>query len=119
MSTGSIKKEDLFNVIKYGHAWHSEKIKEELDKLIVMNPNGLHHSIRYDSEDKYYFIYENDCYLFAFDGKIEVRCDRENVFSSDKTFTYEIKEAKDIFNAYEHFISVTMEGEDEDEDEGD
>jgi hypothetical protein len=109
MSKDNIKKEDLLNVIKYGHAWHLEKVKEELQKLILMNPNGSNHNPRYDSEDKYYFIYENDCYLFAFDGKVEVRCDRENVFSSDKTFTYEIKEAKDIFNAYMRFNSITME----------
>lgn len=113
MSNGNIKKEDLFNVIKHGHAWHAEKIREELDKLTVMNPNGLHHSTRYDSEDKYFFIYENECYLFAFDGRIEVRCDRENVFSSDKTFTYDVKEAKDILNAYEHFNSITMENDED------
>ena len=109
MSNDSIKKEDLFNVIKHGHAWHSEKIRDELKKLVLRNPCGQHHDIRHDSEDNYYFIYENECYIFAFDGKIEVRCDRENVFSSDKTFTYEIKEAKDIERAYERFNSATME----------
>ena len=113
MSNDNIKKEDLFNVIKYGHAWHLEKIKEELEKLITMNPNGLHHSIRYDNEDKYYFVYDNECYLFAFDGRIEVRCDRDNVFSTDKTFTYQIKEPKDILSVYEHFNSLTMEDEED------
>ena len=111
MSKDNIKKEDLLNVIKHGHVWHLEKIKDELKKLTIMNPNGSNHDIRYDSEDKYYFIYETECYLFAFDGKVEVRCDRENVFSSDKTFTYEIKEAKDIMNAYMCFNSMTMEDE--------
>ena len=40
MSNDNIKKEDLFNVIKYGHAWHLEKIKEEepyLTDLILRN----------------------------------------------------------------------------------
>jgi hypothetical protein len=111
MSKDNISREDLLNVIKHGHAWHLEKIKEELKKLTIMNPNGSNHDIRYDSDDKYYFIYENECYLFAFDGRIEVRCDRENVFSSDKTFTYEIKDAKDILNAYTCFNSMTMEDE--------
>ncbi len=105
----NVRKEDLFDIIKHGHAWHAQKIRDELDKLTLMNPNGRNHNIRHDSEDKYYFIYENDCYLFAFDGKIEVRCDRENVFSSDKTFTYQIKEAKDILIAYQHFNTMTME----------
>lgn len=109
MDKDSIKKEDLFDVIKHGHVWHSKKIKEELDKLLVMNPNGSKHDLRYDSEDKYYYMYENECYLLVFDGKIEVRSDRDNVFSSDKTFTHQIKEAKDILIAYEHFNSLTME----------
>jgi hypothetical protein len=107
----NVRKEDLFDIIKHGHAWHAQKIRDELDKLTLMNPNGRHHSIRHDSEDKYYFIYENDCYLFAFDGRIEVRCDRENVFSSNQNFTYEIKEAKDISNAYMNFNYMTMEDE--------
>lgn len=105
----NISKEDLFNTIKHGHNWHSEKIKEELDKLRLMNASALNHQLRYDSEDKYYYIYDNECYLFVFDGKIEVRCDRENVSSEGKTFTYQISEANDILSAYEHFNSVTME----------
>jgi hypothetical protein len=109
MSNDNIKKEDLLNVIKHGHAWHLAKIKEELLKLTVMNPNGSNHSLRYDSDDKNFFIYENDCYLLAFDGRIEVRCDRENVFSSNQNFTYELKDAKDISNAYMCFNSMTME----------
>ena len=109
MSNDNIKKEDLFNVIKHGHAWYLEKIKDELNKLVLMNPCGQHHSLRYDSEDKYYFIYENECYLFAFDGRIEVRCDRENVFSEGKEYTYQIKKVEDILLAYESFNSMTME----------
>jgi hypothetical protein len=109
MSNDSIKKEDLFNVIKHGHAWHLEKIKDELNKIILMNPRGYHHSLRHDSEDKYYFIYENECYLFAFDRKIEVRCDRENVFSEGKELTFEIREIEDIVMAYESFNYMTME----------
>lgn len=110
----SIKKEDLFDVIKHGYLWHQEKIKDELDKLIVMNPNGTHHSCRYDNDDKYFYIYDNECYLFVFNDKIEVRCDRENVFSSNKNLTYNIKEAQDILTAYDAFNSMTMEDEEED-----
>lgn len=90
-----------------------KKIKEELEKLLVMNPVNNYHSFSFDTEDKYHFIYDNECYLFVFDGRIEVRCDRENVFSSDKTFTYKIEEIKDISNAYEHFNSVTMESDED------
>lgn len=115
MDKDSISKEDLFNVIKYGHAWHAEKIKEELWKLMVMSSNQFNHDFRYDNEDNYYFIYDDECTLFIFDGKIEMRSDRDNVFSTDKTFTYEIKKPEDITSAYEHFKSLLMEGEDEDD----
>lgn len=109
MENGNIKKEDLFNVIKYGHAWHSEKIKDELEKNLLRNSRVFNHSFRYENDDKYNYIYDNDCYLFVFDGKIEVRCDRENVFSENKTFTYQIGDANDISLAYERFKYILME----------
>jgi hypothetical protein len=34
MSDELIKKEDLFNVIKHGHEWYNEKIKEALEEII-------------------------------------------------------------------------------------
>jgi hypothetical protein len=111
----TIRKEDLLDVIKYGHKWHAKKIKEVLDELLANKSNHLNHEFRYDHDDKYHFIYDNECYLFVFDGKIEVRCDRDNVFSSDKTFTHLIKNPKDIISAYEQFNSITMEGEEEDD----
>jgi hypothetical protein len=104
-----INKNELFDVIRHGHVWYSKKIKEALDDKIVANSGSLNHDFRYDSEDKYYYIYDNECYLFVFDGKIEVRCDRDNTFSANKTFTYPIKDAQDIFEAYEKFKSITME----------
>ena len=113
MDSKSIKKEDLFNVIKHGHAWYAQKIKEELDKLLIMNSNRFNHDFSYDSQDKYHFIYDNECYLFVFDGRIELRSDRDNVFSTDKTFEYKIKDSNDILKAYEHFNSLTMEDEED------
>ena len=116
MDNENIKKEDLFDVIKHGYIWHSQKIKDELGKLLVMNSSRFNHDFQYDTNDKYHFIYDNECYLFVFDGHIEVRCDRDNVFSSDKTFTHEIKNSKDILAAYEQFNSITMEDEEEADD---
>jgi hypothetical protein len=106
MSDGEIKKEDFFNAIKYGHLWQSEKIKEELEKIM----DGNHH-FRWDSDDKYHYIYDNECYLFIFDKNIEVRCDRDNVFSSHQNFEFEINTDNDIAEAYEKFKSITMEDE--------
>ena len=46
-----------------------------------------------------------------FDGKIEVRSDRENVFSSHQTIKFPIESANDIGDAYEKFVSMTREDE--------
>lgn len=106
MSNKEIKKEDFFDAIKYGHLWPASKIKNELEKIMED-----HHSLRWDNEDKYYYVYDNECYIFISDKELEVRCDRENVFSSNQTFQYEIKSEKDIAVAYEKFKSITMEDE--------
>ena len=74
MSDDLIKKEDLFNVIKHGNSWFNGRIKEELKKIIAEKHSAfyLSHSFRWDSDDEYYYIYDNECYLFIFEGKIEV-----------------------------------------------
>lgn len=106
MSKDEIKKEDFFTAIKYGHLWQSEKIKEALEKFIESE-----HHFSWDSEDKYHYIYHNECYLFISDKKIEVRCHRDDVFSSHQSFDFEIKTDEDIVSAYEKFKSTTMEDE--------
>ncbi len=108
MSDQEIKKEDLFTAIKHGHLWPSLKIKEELENIM----NG-DHSFRWDSEDKYHYVYDNECYIFVGDKKIDVRCDRENVFSSNVHIEYDIKSEADIKSAYELFKSMTMECEED------
>ena len=115
MSDEIIKKEDLFNIIKDGHAFIDEKIKESLEKFIDKTHPSVsgNHSMRWDSDDKYHYIYDNECYLFILNGKIELRCDRDNVFSSHQTIEYKIKSEDDIEFAYEKFKSMTMEGEDD------
>ncbi|TXI12191.1 MAG: hypothetical protein E6Q68_04460 [Polynucleobacter sp.] len=113
MSDEIIKKEDLFNVIKHGQAWYNDKIKEELEKIIAKSNFADEHYFRWDSDDKYNFIYDNECYLFVYEGRIEVRCDRDNVFSSFKTIEFPIKNLDDIQSAYDCFKSMTMEDEEE------
>ena len=110
-----IDKKDLFDVMNHGHAWYESKIEEEIKKVINKFPFDLtgHHNLRWDKDDEYHFIYDNECYLFIFKGEIELRSDRENVFSSNKTIKYSIKNEKDIEEAYRHFLMLTMEEEDE------
>jgi len=113
MDKHNTNKEDLLNLANNGPIWSAQKIKDDLGSLLELNSSRFDHEFRYDFEDKYYFIYDNECYLFIFDGRIEMRSDRDNVFSTDKTFVHEIKDAKDILAAYKHFKSLTMEGEED------
>jgi len=106
---------DLFDAIKRGHLWGGEQIAQEIKKYIEANHTSsiISHSMRWDSDDKYHYIYDNECYLFIFEKMIELRCDRDDVFSSHQTIEYPIKSVKDIEIAYERFRSMTMENEDE------
>ena len=108
-----IKKDELLDILKYGYKWHSEKIKDELEKLLIMNSRAFNHELQYDINDKFHYVYDNECYLFVFDEKIELRCDREDVFSAGQTFEHGIRNADNIHAAYEHFKAMTMEAEDE------
>jgi len=113
MDEKKISEEDFMDVLKYGSKWHSRRIKEELDEILLNNSSNFDHEFRLDFDEKYYYIYDNECFLFVFDEKIDIRSDRQNVFSSDKTITYKIDEAKDILSAYKHFKSLTMEDEED------
>lgn len=105
-----INKQDLFNVIKYGHVWHLKRIKEFFSNEMQSSLVSEHHShFGYDREDNYYYLHDNDCYLFISDGLIEVRSDRVNVLSEDKIYKFEINDAQDILRAYEKFVSVINE----------
>lgn len=106
---------DLFDAIKRGHLWGGEQIAQEIKKYIEANHTSsiISHSMRWDSDDKYHYIYDNECYLFIFEKMIELRCDRDGVFSSHQTIEFPIKSVRDIEIAYERFRSMTMENEDE------
>ena len=106
-----IAKEDLFNVIKHGHTWHADRIKEELERMVLNDSSIFNHNFYYDFEDKYHFIYDGECYLFIFDQKIELRSDKNNVFNSGKTLIYKIMGKQDISTAYKNFKSLLTEDE--------
>jgi len=106
------KKQDLFDAIKHGSVWYSEKITEYLRDIIKKQPSHFgSHYLSWDSDDKYHYIYDNECYLFVFDDRIQVRSDRDNVFSSNQTINFAITSKDDISAAYEMFCSMTMEDE--------
>ncbi len=106
MSDENVSNEDLFTIIKHGHLWQDKKIKEEIEKIMADDYFFL-----WDSEDKYYYIYDNECYLLISDKKIELRSYRVNVDSSDKNIDFEINSKEDIKLAYEKFKSMINETE--------
>jgi hypothetical protein len=106
MSDENIGKEDFITIIKYGHLWQVGKIKEEIEKIL---PDD--YFLRWDKEDEYYYVCDNDCYLFISDKKIKLRSYRVNVDSSDKNIDFEINSKEDIKLAYEKFKSMTIETE--------
>jgi hypothetical protein len=63
MDEKKISEEDFMNVLKYGRLWHSKKIKEELDKILLTNSTIFNHEFQFDFDDKYFYIYDNECYL--------------------------------------------------------
>lgn len=109
-----LTKKELMDAINYGHHWHMERIKGELEKIIASSSNN-YLEICWDAEDKFYYLYDLECYLFVEHGLVSARSDRDNVFSTDMTVKYPVNSVDDIKNAFERFISMTMEDVDDDE----
>ena len=107
-------KQDFFDAIRHGSFWHSKKISEHLVEIIEARTDHFStHSLRWNQDQGFYYVYDNECYLFVSDNTIEVRSDRENVFSSGQIIDFPITEAQDISDAYQKFVSMTREAEDE------
>lgn len=109
-----LTEEEFVKVLKTGSIWSQQNIRDYLEEYINNHANHwTSHAFQWDSEDKQYYIYDNECYLFIEDDKITVRCDRENVSSSQMTYKYAIEKQKNIEQAYDLFKSMTMEDEEE------
>jgi hypothetical protein len=106
-----IPKDELFDTIKYGYRWHSEKIREHLQSILGRDYEFSHHGFQYDSDDKYYYIYDNECILVIFDGRIELRSDKDGSAYQDKIIPFPINDTTDIASAYERFKLLINEGE--------
>jgi hypothetical protein len=107
-------KEELFEIIKCGYIWSAEKIKFALENVICNSnlASSMRHSIRFDSYNKTPFVYDNDCYLIIYDGKIELRSDRENTYSYDQHIEFDVSNERDVYEAYNRFVSMPYEGDD-------
>ena len=102
---------DEFNSMSDGYTWTAEKIKEELNVLMKNSSTVFNHDFGYDFDDRYHFIYDDETTLFIFDQRLEIRCDKEEALSANRTFEYEVNNANDIANAYEKFKSILSEDE--------
>ena len=102
-----LNKKDIFEAIKFGHAWHAERIKEELVKLIV-NSSYSHLEFDWDDDDNFYYLYEKECNLFVENGFIELRCDRDDFANPFKVFKHPVNAVTDIQPIFEEFISLIV-----------
>lgn len=111
-----ITPEEFIRVLKTGNLWNAMKIKNAIEEFAEIKKTYTFsgHQFEYDSDGKCHYLYDNECYLFVFDGQIKIRCDRLNVFSSDLDIQIPIHGNKDIQSAYEKFISMTLEVESDD-----
>ena len=103
----------FLRVLKTGDQYDAERIQEELEDYISTHTSQhwANHDFRFDCDDKYHYIYDNECYLFVEDYKVTVRCDRERVESEGVNHVIRVKNRKDLVKAYETFYYMTLEDE--------
>jgi len=109
MDNEKISNKDLLDIIKNGHLWPASKIKEHLEKLILFNSFPFNHDFGYDKDQNIFYVHDDDCYLFIFDRRIEVACNRSDGPSGNQTFDHTINSENDILAAYDHFKSILAE----------
>ena len=109
--------EKFVKVLATGIRYDANDIQEYLEDYISKHSNQrwVNHDFRFDTQDKYHYIYDNECYLFVEDGKVTVRCDRERVDSEGINYIMKIDSEKSIARAYELFYEMTIEEEKEQE----
>lgn len=111
-----ITQERFIKTLQTGSCWSPDDIRDEINRLLEnKNHRWTNHYFQRDHIDKYWYIYDNECYLFVEDEKITVRCDRDNVSSSGMTHTIHIENKRDIELAYDEFRMMTMEDDDTEE----
>ena len=105
-----ITQEVFYKTLKNGSYFPADRIQDEINHLLeTKNYRWTDHSFQRDHDEGYWYIYDNECYLFVFDDKIIVRCDRDAVNSAGQCMTVHIKNKQDIERCYETFRSMTME----------
>lgn len=105
----AITEEKFVEVLKTGSLWKKQDIRKYLEEYIADHSTWANHTFQWDSQDKLYYIYDNECYLFVEDDKIITRCDREDINSSGMQHSFTINKSKDADTAYMVFKMMTME----------
>lgn len=107
-----ITQEVFYKTLKNGTYFPADRIRELVEQAIeASSSRWTNHYFQRDHDEKYWYIYDNECYLFVFDDKIIVRCDRDSGHSAGQCMTVQIKNRQDIQTCYETFRSMTMEDE--------
>lgn len=105
-----ISKKQFMQTLKNGYYYDEDKITDLLNAYVIDHaPYMTNHDTRWCSDEKIRYIWDNDCYLFIFRDRIEVRCDRTGVWSEGMHHKIKITSNQDIYKAYECFKSMTME----------
>jgi hypothetical protein len=109
--TEEITPEELFRLIKSGNPWNAKKIKDALEELIESYKSNITmgHIFAFDTEDQFYYLHDNNCYLFVYDEEIETRSDRTDVLNEGLTAKFPITDMLNIKDAYNHFCGITLE----------
>jgi hypothetical protein len=92
--------------------WRRDKIYKYLCALIRDTGNCCdYHQFSWDFEDKYQYIYDAECYLMVFPGRIELCSYRQTYAHSEQRYVISIECACDVNAAYQRFKELTQEEE--------
>jgi hypothetical protein len=115
--TRPINKKEIFDVIKTGNPWTAPRISDCLSELFTAYSNkqlSFDYSSNAGQGTNEYIFYSNECSITVSIGRMTIECQRENVFSSGVEIDFEVKSKADIEQAFERFISMTLEDETDD-----
>jgi len=94
-------------------SWPADKISDAVLELLENPCTPYSHMLDFYGDGNYHYIYDSECYFFIFDGKIELRCDRDFGANAQESVVYKISGENDIVTAYNAFKTLLAEAEED------
>jgi hypothetical protein len=94
-------------------SWPADKISDAVLELLENPCTPYSHMLDFYGDGNYHYIYDSECYFFIFDGKIELRCDRDFCANAQESVVYKISEENDVVTAYNAFTTLLAEAEED------